>query len=200
MYLPEAFRVSDENLLRDFIHAHSFGQLITARNDLPQASAIPWVLTGDVLQGHLARANPQAAQIEDGAPALAVFSGAHAFVSSTCYDPPSGIATWNYLTVHVTGTLKPINNDAALWQHLDALTALHEPTARLDELHTAARKKGGLLPHILGFELCIEQMEGKFKLSQNRSLNDRERIISDLETRNEPLAHSIARAMRSLKE
>jgi len=200
MYLPEAFRVSDENLLHEFIQTHSFGQFITARNNLPQASAIPWVLTGSVLQGHLARANPQAAHIEDGAPALAVFSGAHAFVSSTCYEPPSGIATWNYLTVQVSGTLKPIDNETALWEHLDALTALHEPAARLDELHTAARKKGGLLPHILGFELHIEQMEGKFKLSQNRSPGDRERIICDLETRNEPLAHSIARAMRSLKE
>jgi len=199
MYLPESFRVSDENLLREFIQAHSFGQLITARNDLPQASAIPWVLTGGVLQGHLARANPQTAHIEDGAPALAVFSGAHAFVSSTCYAPPSGIATWNYLTVHVSGTLKPIDNEAALWEHLDALTKLHEPAARLDELHTAARKKGGLLPHILGFELCIEKMEGKFKLSQNRSPDDRERVTFDLETRDDPFAHSIAHAMRSLQ-
>jgi len=199
MYLPESFHISDENLLREFIRAHSFGQLISARNNLPQTSAIPWVLTGDVLQGHLARANPQAAHIEDGAPALAVFSGAHAFVSSTCYEPPSGIATWNYLTVQVTGTLKPINNDAALWEHLDALTALHEPAARLDELHTAVRKKAGLLQHILGFELHIKTMEGKFKLSQNRSTEDRERIIIDLETRNDSLAHSIARAMRSLQ-
>jgi transcriptional regulator len=200
MYLPEAFRVSDESALRDFIHAHSFGQLITARNNLPQASAIPWVLLGGTLQGHLARANPQAAHIENGTAALAVFSGAHAFVSSTCYDPPSGIATWNYLTVHVTGTLKPIDSEAALWEHLDALTALHEPATRLDELHTAARKKGGLLPHILGFELCIEQMEGKFKLSQNRSSDDRERIICELETRDDPFAHGIARAMRSLQQ
>ena len=200
MYLPEVFRISDEAILHEFMLTHSFGELITARDSRPQLSTIPWIFKDGILQGHLARANPQVAHIEDGTPALAVFSGAHAFVSSTCYAPASGIATWNYLSVHVHGILKPMSDDSALWEHLDALTGQHEPAERLDELHAAARKKSGLLQHILGFELHIEQMEGKFKLSQNRSKEDRERIIRDLESRDDFQAHAIASAMRTLKE
>ena len=198
MYLPEVFRITDQDVLLEFVHTHSFGQLVTVRESRPHISQLPFVLTDGVLQGHLALANPQATHLEDDTQAWAIFNGAHAFISSSCYAPPSGIATWNYMTVHIEGRLRRIKDETGLWSQLDTLTRIYESSEHVEELLSVAHAKGALLQKIVGFELRIERMEGKFKLSQNRSPEDRERIICDLQQRNDTNAQQIAAAMLNL--
>ena len=204
MYIPSHFDQDDRSTLLATIRAHAFGLLVTQTAEGPFATHLPFLVEEDAdgaarLLGHMARANPQWRHFADGTPVLAVFQGPHAYVSPTWYAKRAGsVPTWNYVAVHVTGRPRLVEDAAAVDGLLATLSAKYEegrPEAwSLAELGDTARD--AMRRAIVGFELPVERIEGKFKLSQNRSDADRAGVVTALETAGDPDSLALARLMR----
>lgn len=193
MYLPTAFREDDPVALHAFIRAHPLALLITGgSDDLPlQASHVPCLLDPSrgargTLRAHLARANPQTQALRDGAPCLLVFTGPQAYISPGWYatKQESGkvVPTWNYSTVQARGLLRRIDDPAGVLDIVSALTDTHEaampqPWAASDAPEDFLQAQ---LRAIVGLEVPIDSLQGKFKLSQNRPLADRQGVVRGL--------------------
>ena len=206
MYIPEHFRENHPERLSALIADHPFGTLVTAESDLPMVSHLPFLFepgSGEngKLLCHLARANPQCRQLAErqaqGQTVLAVFQGPHAYVSPTWYADP-GVPTWNYAVVHVYGRVRLIE---AHGEEAAELKALLEKLTRAHEANIA-RPWPGMLPEqapmlrmIVGVEIEVTEIQGKFKLSQNRSTEDQRRVISALQDSSSPLEAGVATLM-----
>ncbi|HWM62290.1 MAG TPA: FMN-binding negative transcriptional regulator [Rhizomicrobium sp.] len=174
MYVPDHFREDRPDVLRGAMRRIGFATLVTQGLE---ANHLPTLLDGNVLRGHVARANPV---WKSGAgEALAIFLGPHAYVSPSWYpskaETGKAVPTWNYITVHARGAINWIVDGDWLRAHVTALSATHEagrenPWAIGD---APASYVDGLLRAIVGFELSIAKLEGKWKLSQNHDAADR---------------------------
>lgn len=201
MYVPTAFERTDRNELFDFIEAYSFGLLVSTHADLPFATHLPFLLDrhagphGAVV-GHMARANPQWRDL-DGQPVLAIFAGPHAYVSPSWYESENVVPTWNYVAVHATGTLRLLDDPDAVLGIVAKMVQTYEanmPTPwQLDANSEYTRKLAGA---IVGFRIEIEKLEGKWKLSQNHSVERRAKVAAALESSTSTDAREIARLMR----
>lgn len=185
MYNPKSFEESDKETLIDFIRKQPFATLVTPSTDLGlEASHIPLYPTmadgKDYLVGHLARMNPQWKEL--GGRGLAIFQGPHAYVSHKWYGAPNTVPTWNYVAVHVTGRIT-LTGPEELVGILDMMLAAHEGDAALARNNMQGEVFRALLGHIVGIRMEVERIEGKWKLSQNKSAADQARIA-------EGLAHS----------
>jgi len=133
------------------------------------------------LEAHLAKANPHAEAIAAGGPCTVVFQGPDAYVSPRWYvDPAKNVPTWNYVAVHVHGVPRPVTGAEALLALIGRLTDEHE--AYIEQpwsIREAQAHAEHLARHILGFTLEIESLEGKYKLSQNRSDGDRAGVLRE---------------------
>jgi len=185
MYLRPAFTVTDPARIAGLISANPFGLLVTHGPGGLEASNLPFVMTqndaGLVLTGHLAAANAQCAAF-DGAAALAVFGGPHAYISPGWYRTQPAVPTWDYAAVHVHGHLERLEGEA-LGTMLRALAHGDPGGFDLDALEAGYRD--GMLKGIRGFRLRAERIEAQWKMSQNRSAADREGIIAALRARGE---------------
>jgi transcriptional regulator len=174
MYIPDMFREGRPEVLNDAMRRIGFATLITPELE---ANHLPMLVSDGGLRGHVARANPVWKQ--GSGEALAIFLGPHAYVSPNWYpskaETGKAVPTWNYLTVHARGTINWTQDADWLRAHVGALSATHEagrenPWAVSD---APAGYVDGLLRAIVGFELTITKLEGKWKLSQNRDVADR---------------------------
>jgi transcriptional regulator len=190
LYRPTHFRVDDEAELFAFMERHAFGTLVCDGADGLDVSHIPFLPRRDAdgrirLLGHVARANPQWQALQSARHVVAIFQGPHAYVSPSWYAGHPSVPTWNYTVVHAHGTVHPME-DASLRSLLDALSRTYEgdgPKAwRMDGLPEEYIAK--MLRAIVGFELRVERLEGKFKLSQNRP-EEIGRVVAALESRGE---------------
>jgi transcriptional regulator len=178
MYIPSHFRESDERVLAEFIDAYSFGTLVTVEGALPFASHLPFLhdREGRTLHAHVARGNPQWQHIAANADVLVMFQGPHGYVSPTWYAEP-GVPTWNYTAVHVYGRARVLDDAAATGRHVEKLAARFERGS-------AARGCPNTTRDVLGHSRYRDRDrrdQGKFKLSQNRSAEDRTRVVARLE-------------------
>ena len=174
MYVPDHFREDRKDVLYQAMRRIAFATLVTKDLD---ANHLPMLLEGDVLRGHVARANPVWKSGEGAA--LAIFLGPHAYVSPNWYPSKAqsgkAVPTWNYITVHARGTIHWRQEPDWLRAHVSALSHAQE------SLRPAPWQIGdapesyidSMLRGIVGFELFIESLEGKYKLSQNRDQADR---------------------------
>lgn len=188
MYIPEAFAENDLATLHEFIRQHSFATVVTQHEGVPFASHLPMFLDSNigahgVLLGHMARNNPQWHDLVSGAEVLLLFQGAHAYVSPAWYEPnPMSVPTWNYVSVHAYGKAR-ILSEEELEQTLYQLTDENEKVFEKPwELSLSTTMRERMLSAIVGFEITLSRIEGKFKLSQNRSEQDRQNVISELST------------------
>jgi len=174
LYRPTHFRVDDEETLLAFMGAHAFGTLVCAGAAGLHVSHIPFVPErgpdGRVrLLGHMARANGQWEALASATHVLAIFQGPHAYVSPSWYADHPSVPTWNYSVVHAHGRVRPLE-DAELHALLERLSRTYEgdrPRAwRMQEQPADFLAK--MKRAIVGFEMAVEKLEGKFKLSQNR--------------------------------
>jgi transcriptional regulator len=199
MYVPRAFSVEDRDWALELIGRYPFGLLISCGTSDPQTTHLPMYATqcgGELsVWGHVARANPHAHAILAGARATAVFSGPHAFVSASWYEKPyATVPTWNYTAVYAGGTLRECDPRPVV----DALATRFEgeekdawSPQRLDERYLQSQLRA-----IVAFELRIDRLLAKAKLSQNRTEADRLRVIDQLSRSNDPTERDCARAMR----
>ena len=204
MYIPSHFAENDAQRLQDFMRQHSFATLVTTHEGAPFASHLPLMLESEIgthgaLLGHMARANPQWQDLAAGAEVLVVFQGEHAYVSPAWYDShPMSVPTWNYMAVHAYGTAR-ILSESELENALLQLTDEHEkslPQPWKLELTQMMRER--LLGAIVGFEITLNRVEGKFKLSQNRSEQDQRNVMEKLaqSEHGKDVAHSMRKNLQ----
>ncbi|HDZ04130.1 hypothetical protein LCGC14_0217900 [marine sediment metagenome] len=187
MYIPEHYKnndINDINEIHDFLKGNSFGILINTIDGKPWGTHIPLELgknaTGnDVLVGHIAKANLQSKKIINGDEVLCIFNGPHSYVSSSWYQQEE-VPTWNYIAVHVYGTVKIQTSEKLL-------TSLHELVNKYEQksehpisLNDMSDKTMRQVSGIIGFEIEINDIQAVNKLSQGRS-HDHPKIISELE-------------------
>ncbi|MDD5394796.1 MAG: FMN-binding negative transcriptional regulator [Thiothrix sp.] len=180
MYLPQYFAEHDQTEILRFIAAHAFGTLVTVDAGVPFASHIPFLLEqGETLtlSGHLAKANPQWQHLTANPQVLAIFQGAHAYVSPTWYEG-TGVPTWNYTAVHVYGKVRVIHDTAWLKAQVERLSHHYEGDTPSAWIPSYPDK---MLEAIVGFEISIESLQAKYKLSQNRSAADQGNVMQAFE-------------------
>ncbi len=184
MYQPQHFREDRLEVQQALIRAHPLGLLITAGADGLMANAIPFLIDCSrgalgVARAHLARANDQWRELAEGAECMVVFQGPQAYVSPSWYPTKKAtgkvVPTWNYAMVHIWGRPRVIDDDNWLGDQIGALTDRHEGDRpepwRVEDASApfiAAQMRG-----IVGLELPIDRIEGKWKVSQNRNEADR---------------------------
>lgn len=206
MYTPRAFALDDLPEIQQLIQHTRLAQLVSVGEHGLQASHLPLLLNPDegangTLYGHMAKANPQWRDLQNGAEALVIFAGADAYVSPTFYPAKAEhgkvVPTWNYLAVHAYGKAEVFTDAERLLAVVSALTDRHEggrqqPWAVSD---APADYIDGMLKAIVGFALPIERLIGKRKLSQNRSQADingvRNGLAASEDVRDQTLARFI---------
>lgn len=206
MYTPTAFRETRLPELHAAIEAIAFASLISTTAAGLQVSHIPLLLAPEegpfgTLYGHVARANAHAAC--SGVPSLAIFLGPHAYISAGWYPGKQThgreVPTWNYIAVHAHGTLETFEDPDALRQLLGKLTDRHERTMpepwRVDDAPRDYIDRN--LALITGLRLPIDRLEGKWKLSQNRSRADREGVLAGLDRLANEDSQCMATAIRN---
>jgi transcriptional regulator len=201
MYAPSHYSIKDQEQLLSFIKEFPFAVFILKEDEFPLATHIPMevVMEGDklFLYGHISNMNPQASFIgKNGVKALAVFSAGHTYVSSSWYSHPN-VSTWNYRAVHVTGNLMELSLDefkAHLYRMQNSYEKGQEKPALAENLPDGLFEK--FIKAIRGFKIEVVNMEGAWKLSQNRNEKDHQAIIEELQKSDDPGAQEIAKEMK----
>jgi len=199
MYIPEIYKNADKKEIEKFIHDNGFGILINTLDGKPFATHIPLLLTkknkSKLLIGHISRDNPQAKSFINNKDVLVIFNGNHAYISSSWYDHEN-VPTWNYIAVHIYGTLKIHDWNQTLYG-LEKLIDKYEVNSpnpiKLKKLseETMLQAKG-----IVSFEIKIKSIEAIKKLSQNRDDKNYKNIINELEKTNDNQKINLANEMR----
>ena len=204
MYIPEHFRESRTAVLHELMRQHSFGTLVSQVDGEPFATHVPFLLDAErgtygTLRAHVARANPHWSAFQDGGSVLVMFQGPHAYVSPSWYATPVAVPTWNYTAVHAYGRPRLVEEREALRALVEDTVRTYEDAYpepwRLDQLDAAVVDK--MLENIVGFEIPVERLEGKLKLSQNRSAADREGVIAALTRQGDEQSAGVATLMRT---
>ncbi len=201
MYIPAIYKNEDLAQVRAFLAANSFGILVSQSEGKPWATHIPMEISEKTdgktaLVGHISKANLQVQLLANGGQFLAIFSGAHSYISSSWYDHEN-VPTWNYIAVHIYGTIRILTEDELL-ESLSDLVDKYEKTskkpvsvAQMSEKMLKREMRG-----IVGFELQIEEIQAARKLSQNRDNQNHENIVHELEKTGDKNAMEIANEMR----
>ncbi len=191
VYLPPHFREDQVPVLHEMIRQQPLAALVSSTPGGLYASHLPLLIEPEpapfgTLVGHLARANPQWQEATPGAEVLAIFTGPQAYITPAWYatkaETGKVVPTWNYAAVHAYGTLRFFDDEARLLALVTRLTEAHEgkraePWAVSDAPPEFVR---GMLRAIVGFELVVTRLEGKWKMSQNRPPVDIGRIVDGL--------------------
>lgn len=206
MYLPRHFEETRVETMHALMRAHPLGLLVTHGADGLQANSLPFLVDAGpaprgTLVAHVARANPLWREA-NGSPVLVVFQGPQAYVSPGWYASKAEhgkvVPTWNYIMVQARGRLRAIDDAARLHALVSRLTATHE--AGRDKpwaVDDAPRDYvDATLKAIVGIEIEIEAMAGKWKVSQNRSAADREGVAAGLAAQGHDDAVAMAEAVR----
>lgn len=185
LYIPKAQLIEDRTFLHEFMDEYSFVDLVTGSPEV-RITHIPVLLDRSAgkygkLYGHISRQNPQSGTFDGEHHAVIVFRGPDAYISPTWYTKPEVVPTWNFAVVHASGRPKPITEKASLHDLLARLIRKFEGNeSAYDFGKLSETYKYGLMAGVIGFEMEIEQLEGKFKLGQERSAADKERILRNL--------------------
>jgi transcriptional regulator len=189
MYAPAHYREDEPARLYPFIERHPFATLVTTAGGRPEANHVPVLLdrsrgTLGVLQGHVARANPVWKSGESDV--LAIFHGADAYVSPSAYPAKQVdgrvVPTWNYAVVHARGRIRWFDDPPSLHRLVSALTLRHESSRSAPWAVSDAPVAyvEAMLRGIVGFEVEIVELAGKFKASQNKPATDRAGVRAEL--------------------
>jgi transcriptional regulator len=194
MYVPKHFEPHDERLLWSLIDEHSFGTLLTVVDGEPFASHVPFLVdrAAGLLHCHVARANPQWQHVTSSPRVLAIFGGPHGYVSPTWYAERGGVPTWNYAVVHAHGEAVCIDDPEHKRKHVEALAAKHERGRAAPWVPDYDVRR---LAGIVGVDIRVAKLEGKLKLSQNRSAADRAGVIAQLRASGRDEDAELARLM-----
>jgi len=196
MYIPRANEETRVEVMHELMRAQAFASLVSLGTNGLFATHLPLVLETDaarsqetelgVLKGHISRANPQWRELVAGTDVLAIFAGHHHYISASWYpgkkEHGKEVPTWNYAVVHACGPLRVVEDTEWLLAHLTSLTDIHEagsaePWRVSDAPEDWVR---GMMKGIVGLQIPIRRLEGKWKVSQNRTPADRRAVADGL--------------------
>jgi len=202
MYQPKHFQTDRPELVARLMREHGFATLVSFPDGQATADAVPLLYEGDgtggKLVGHVAFANPLRKSIRAGERALAIFNGPHCYVSPTLYVTGDQVPTWNYAVVHAHGNFRAIDDEARAESVLRELSDKYEsPRPNPWRFEIPDWGRGKLLARIAVFEIAIERIDAKFKLSQNRDPADRESVLRAFNASADPSERDVARWMES---
>ena len=206
VYLPKSFVAQDEAAVARLMREHPFATLITTTRDEPRVTHLPLLHRDDPsphgsLIGHVARANPHWQLFGEGT-SLAIFHGPHAYVSPSWYvEPAVMVPTWNYAVVHVRGRVELVTARDQTLAILRQLTERFESSRPAPwRLQLTGAKLDAMVGAIVAFRMTVERVDAKFKLSQNRSAEDQERVIEALRAEGYGEAEATAKWMLDARE
>jgi transcriptional regulator len=202
MYVPPFNRVKDRHSINAFIQAHGFATLVTSDSGKIWASHLPVLLDEDanVLRSHMARANEQWKHFANSKSVLCIFQGPHAYISPSWYEMQHTVPTWNYAVVHIYG--KPsIADQTELKQIVLDTTAKYEsPMPKPWKVPLSENEIAAMLKAIVGFKIDIARVEAKFKLGQNRSGADQEKMLRNLQAAPDDETRALAKFILAQRE
>ena len=208
MYVPRHFAETRVDVLHDLIRRHPLGTLVVAAPAGLEASHVPFEISPDpapfgTLRCHVARANPIWQQLAADRPVLVVFQGEQGYVSPSWYvakqENGKVVPTWNYAAVHAYGIATAVHDAAWLRRLVEDLTNRHEQ-GRADPWQVSdapADYVEKLLGAIVGVEIPVTQLIGKWKVSQNRSAADRQGVVAGLESDGAPGQADVAALIKT---
>lgn len=210
MYIPAHFEETSVETMHSLMRAHPLATLVTSGASGITANHIPFHLAAEplpfgVLRGHVARANPMLDDLAQGGEMLAVFQGVDSYISPSWYATKQAhgkaVPTWNYVAVHAYGELRVMENPHWLLAQLDALTAEHE--GKLAEPWSIAEAPPEfierLMQSIVGIEMVITRLQGKWKTSQNQPAENRNSVVRGLCASGQQNAVAMADLIRGKK-
>ena len=200
MYTPALNRQDDPDTLLAFMQRHNFATLVSQLEGQLIASHIPVLATrtGETfyISGHLAKANPQVQALSTEL--LVIFTGPHAYISPKHYESVQNVPTWNYTAVHAYGMPEALrfgDSPQDLAADISKLIAQHEAAYQQQWDSLSERYRHGMLQGIVGFRMQVTRLEGKYKLSQNRSDTEQRHIIDALKRHPDPDISGVAELM-----
>lgn len=188
MYIPAHFREDDLATLQALMREYSFATLVsTGDTGVPIATPLPFLLESEpapygTLKAHMALGNPQWHTFRQDGEVLVLFQGPHAYITPSWYEEALSVPTWNYAAVHAYGTPRIIEESATLYEYLKTLVQTHEAQFAaswlFEQLPGDFVEK--MMKGVVGFFIEITRLEGKFKMSQNRTPSERARVAEEL--------------------
>lgn len=208
MYIPEQFTESNIGKLQEFIRARCFATVVTMTSNGLNANHIPLLLNESPgpygsLQGHIARVNPIIDDYQPGLEALAIFNGPDCYISPNWYSTKKEnarvVPTWNYMVVHAYGNLRRIDNRDWLLNNITALTECNEASLKKPWAISDAPAEfiETLLDSIVGFEMRITRLIGKYKVSQNQPIQNQASVAAELRQNGLPAMVEMARLIEN---
>jgi transcriptional regulator len=199
MYIPDSNLMADTTEAVEFMQRFSFATIITAKNNLPVATHLPFLVAikdeNITLTSHFARANEQWKDIENNK-VLAIFSEPHAYISPRHYDKKLNVPTWNYISVHAYGEGKFITEVSKVFEVLERTIENYEVLYKDQWNNLPGDYKTGLAKGVVAFDIEVTDLQGKKKLSQNKTENEQQKIINALSKSEETNEKLIADYMK----
>ena len=202
MYIPSFNKFEDHQEAIAFMKRYSFATIVTVKDGVPSATHLPFLIKqrddNVVLLSHFAKANPQAADMVDNL-ALVIFTEPHAYISPKHYEKVESVPTWNYLAVHAYGKCTLLDGEENKAALLKETIQYYEADYLKQWDSLPDNFKQGMMKGIVAFEIVVDDLQAKAKLSQNKTVKERENIINELEHTNDTNEKDIATYMSSLK-
>ncbi len=183
MYIPGINLMTNKAAIIEFMKRFSFAVIITAKDNLPTATHLPFLVSIKddriMLTSHFAKANNHWKDIENNN-VLVIFSEPHAYISPANYDKELNVPTWNYISVHAYGKGTLINEEEKIFELLNDTINNYEPAYKQQWHNLPSDYKIGMSRGIMGFEIVVTDLQAKEKLSQNRTDKEKQNIINSL--------------------
>ena len=200
MYIPKHFEEKDTAVMLEFMQEFNFAAIVNSAKKRYWATHLPFIVIQRtekiILRAHMAKANPQWASFREGEEVLVIFQEPHAYISPSLYENKVSVPTWNYIAVHAYGVPRLLPTREERIKLLEESFEVFESSFKKQWDTLPADYRDDLLEGIVAFEIEVTRIEGKFKLSQNRTEGDRERIVQNLGKSDEKVKSDIARFMK----
>jgi transcriptional regulator len=198
MYIPKLNIANDRDEIVAFMKQFSFATIITAKDNSPTATHLPFVITLKddkvILTSHFAKANEHWKDIENNK-VLVIFSEPHAYISPKNYDKELNVPTWNYVSIHAYGQGRIITEINKTFEVLESTISNYEISYRQQWDNFPGEYKLKMAAGIVAFEIVVTELQGKKKLSQNRTEGERKKIIESLSKSTDSNEQLIAKYM-----
>jgi transcriptional regulator len=200
VYIPEFNRQEDRATILAFMRANPFAILVSNVDGIPFATHLPLLIeeAGDqiVVQGHMAKANAHWKSMKETEESLIIFHGPHAYISPSLYENRESVPTWNYAAVHVYGEPTLFTDEESLSATLNRMIDTFESSYMAQWSELSEQYQSRMMKHIVGFNIEVKRLEGKFKLSQNRTKGEQARVIQSLNQSKDSNISGVAQLMQ----
>jgi len=203
MYIPKHFQVEDHAEIIEFMRRYSFATLINTKNNYPEATHLPFIIDqiGDklILSSHFAKANSQAEYVETN-PSLVIFTEPHAYISPANYEKEQNVPTWNYIAIHAYGDAKIVHDEEDKLAMLEKMIGFYDTGYMVQWQSLPMDYKLKMIKGIVAFDITVDDLQAKKKLSQNRSEKEKDNVINRLDKSPQSNEQEIATYMQAMKD